>query len=92
MPNPFTPNNDEQNDCCRFTFPGLVYEVGHIYIYDIFGICVRKIVVQTGARAKELSRWDGLDENKRSLPQGLYIYVIEVDGEIVCEGTITIAR
>ena len=51
-----------------------------------------KFSVTFGAKSKTEAVWDGTDRFGRPLPQGLYIYVIEVDGEVVCEGTITIAR
>ena len=92
VPNPFTPNSDRQNDRCQFTFPGLVYEVGHIYIYDILGNLVRRIDVPKGEYAKDYAVWNGCDSNGKPLPQGVYVYVIEVGGEVVCEGTVTIAR
>ena len=92
MPNPFTPNSDEINDYCQFTFPGLLFKKANIFIYDKYGILVRDISITPGADAKQSARWDGKDYNGKNLPQGLYIYIVEVDGEIVCEGTVTIAR
>ncbi len=91
-PNPFTPNNDGENDYTYFTFDGIGEKEATIYIYDNRSILVRKIYVPAGAEAKSAARWDGRDENRRSLPQGLYLYVIESDGEVVCDGTITLAR
>ncbi|RKZ29499.1 hypothetical protein DRQ33_08750, partial [bacterium] len=92
VPNPFTPNSDGINDHCQFLFEGMGYKSAQIYIYDVHSVLVRQINVPTGADAKRSARWDGLDNNGKPLPQGLYIYVIEVDGEIVCKGTVTIAR
>ena len=91
-PNPFTPNSDGENDYTYFTFDGIGEKEATIYIYDNRSILVRKIYVPAGAEAKSAARWDGRDENRRSLPQGLYLYVIESDGEVVCEGTVTLAR
>lgn len=92
MPNPFTPNDDLINDYCQFTFPSLYYAKGTIYIFDLHSVLVRTIEIDAGLSAKEAAQWDGRDENNRSLPQGLYLYVIEVDDEIVCDGTVVIAR
>ncbi|RKZ32637.1 hypothetical protein DRQ33_05555, partial [bacterium] len=79
------------NDYCQFTFPGLYYEKATINIYNMHNILVKKIEVETGLLAKENSIWDGTDSRGNPMPQGLYLYIIEVDGEIVCNGTVTIA-
>ncbi len=92
IPNPFTPNADGANDICQFTFPDLGEKDGTIYIYDLHGVFVRELDVPAGPGAKEAARWDGTDKNGNAVCEGLYIYVIEVDGEIVCEGTVTVAR
>jgi len=92
MPNPFTPNDDEFNEYCQFYFPGLIYEEGKIYIYDIHGVLVNEIHVPGDSEAKRNSRWFGMEKNGGKLPQGIYLYLIEVNGEIVCDGTVTIAR
>ncbi len=92
VPNPFTPNYDNINDVVQFTFPGLIYKKGNIYIFDIYRILIREIEIPAGINAKNYAIWEGKDKNGDDIPQGLYIYVIEVDGEVVCEGTITIAR
>ncbi len=91
-PNPFTPNGDGINDYCQFTFPGLGYEDGRISIFDIHNIPICRIDVPTGFGAKEAARWYGVDDDGNLVPVGLYLYVIEVGGEVVCEGTITVAR
>ncbi|MCD6594522.1 gliding motility-associated C-terminal domain-containing protein [bacterium] len=91
-PNPFTPNSDTENDYTYFTFDGIGEKEATIYIYDMHSILVREIDVPAGANAKTAARWNGLDKNRRSLPQGLYLYVIECNGEVVCKGTVTLAR
>jgi len=92
MPNPFTPNTDGFNDYCQFTFPGLYFKDASIHIYDIHGVKIREVSVDMGMSAKEISQWDGKDKKGKWLPNGLYVFLIEVDSEIVCEGTVTIAR
>ncbi len=91
-PNPFTPNNDGINDYAQFEFEGMEQNEGMIYIFDIHGHKVKSIDVPEGTNAKINARWYGRDKNDKPLPQGLYLFTIESDGETVCEGTITIAR
>ncbi len=92
MPNPFTPNYDGKNDYAQFTFPDMEFQQGIINIYDVHNVLMRRIDVPIGEGAKEQARWDGRDNSGKNLPQGLYLYTIEVNGEIVCNGTVTIAR
>ena len=91
-PNPFTPNSDGINDYVQFEYPELFYRTADIFIYNIHNHEVKQINVPEGANAKTAARWLGDDNNGNPLPQGLYIYVIESGGEIVCEGTVVIAR
>ncbi len=92
IPNPFTPNLDLKNDYCQFYFPGLGTKRGKIYIFDTHERLVKLLNVPAGENAKLSARWDGTDTRGTPLTEGVYLYVIEVEGEIVCEGTITIAR
>ncbi len=95
MPNPFTPNDDTYNEYTQFTFPNMASKDGTIYIYDINSILVKQIDVPAGqgvAETRRLARWDGTDSNGNRVHQGVYMYVIVVDGEVVCEGTVTVAR
>ena len=92
MPNPFTPNADSKNDFCQFFFPQLGRKEGIISIYDIYGHKVRRIKVPSGRDAKEVAKWYGKNDDGQFLPEGLYLYVIEVENEVVCDGTVVIAR
>ncbi len=92
VPNPFTPNNDGFNDYVQFEFDNMGQTEGTIYIYDIHNHEVKQINVPAGANAKTAAQWHGTDNNGNPLPQGVYMYVIESGGEIVCEGTVVIAR
>jgi len=92
MPNPFTPNNDQVNDVVNFHFPQLGFEHARIQIFNLHGKHIRTIDVPKGSMAVKYSRWDGTDEDGNPLPPGLYVYIITVRGELVCEGTVTLAR
>ncbi|MCD6418019.1 gliding motility-associated C-terminal domain-containing protein [bacterium] len=91
-PNPFTPNGDGVNDYCQFTFDGLGSESAVLRIFDIHSHEVRRIEVPAGLSAKQHARWDGRDDNGNPLPEGIYLYTIEVFGEVVCDGSVVIAR
>ncbi len=92
IPNPFTPNGDGINDLCYFSAPGFGYEEGTIYIYDLHGVLLRSIDVPAGFGWKGFAAWDGRDSTGNDVPEGLYLYIVEVGGEIVCEGTVALAR
>ncbi|HDG67975.1 MAG TPA: hypothetical protein ENG11_02375, partial [candidate division Zixibacteria bacterium] len=94
-PNPFTPNADGKNDYAQFTFPDMGVREGTIYIYDVHNVLVKQIDVPAGLSVSETlerARWDGTDSNGDKVPQGVYMYVIISEGEVVCEGTVTVAR
>jgi len=92
FPNPITPNFDAINDFAQFEFDGIFVKPARIHIFDIHGHEIRTIDVPTGLSAKQHARWDGTDDGGNPVPEGVYIYTIEVAGEVVCEGTITVAR
>jgi len=91
-PNPFTPNYDNINDYCQFTYPGLGEKDADIYIFTLDEHLVAEVHVPASDRAKEEARWNGNGKDGKPLPVGLYVYIIVVDGEVICEGTVTIAR
>jgi hypothetical protein len=70
----------------------MIYSPGLIYIFDVQNKMVKEITIPKGVGAKEFAIWDGSDSNNDPLPQGLYIYLIKSGGEVVCNGTVTIAR
>jgi gliding motility-associated-like protein len=92
IPNPFTPNGDGKNDYVQFEAPGVGYEIVTISIYNIYSMKLIQFDIPTGAGAKAAARWFGVDSDGNRLSQGLYLYVIESEGEIVCKGTVTISR
>jgi len=83
-PNPFTPNYDGVNDVVSFYLhnPGNAETL--IRIFDLRGALVRKL--EDG-----LTSWDGLDDAAEPAEMGVYIYQIEVDGEVK-GGTVVLAR
>ncbi len=92
MPNPFTPNSDGANEQAKFTFPGLMFHEAHIRIFDIHSKQLADIFVPRGMSAKDFAIWDGRDSDGAMVPEGVYVWTIEVRGEIVCNGTVTVAR
>jgi len=91
-PNPITPGiRDRVNDDVIFQFPNM-RKTGadiEIYIYDLKG---NEVALIDKRSVVGDWRWDGTDTNGDQLGQGTYIYLIRVDGETMCNGTITIAR
>jgi len=92
LPSPFTPNGDGINDFCQFTFPDMMFSPAVIRIYDIHSVLVKDIQVPLGWAAKSAARWYGKDNSGKPVPQGVYLYEIEQNGEVICTGTVTVAR
>ena len=92
FPNPITPNFDAINDFAQFEFDGIFVKPAQIHIFDIHGHEIRTIDVPADFAAKQHARWDSTDEGGNPVPEGVYIYTIKVAGEVVCEGTITVAQ
>jgi len=67
------------------------YNEGKIYLYDVHNVLVNTIDVPFGGDAIIKAIWDGTDMDGNPVLPGVYLYVIEVDGEIVCTGTVTVA-
>ncbi|MFP4458009.1 MAG: gliding motility-associated C-terminal domain-containing protein [Candidatus Zixiibacteriota bacterium] len=88
--NPFTPNDDGYNDDIDFSFPNLYSLGGKIEIFDMRGQKARTIEVDAGEIEKSV--FDGKSDNDKDLPSGTYLYIITVDGERVCKGTLTLIR
>ncbi|MCD6596016.1 hypothetical protein J7L68_10150 [bacterium] len=89
--NPITPSLwDGYNDYTVFHFPNMRSGkfTKKIYIYDRYEHLVRTIT----DFGDEGWSWDGKDENNVVVSQGVYVYVIVVDDEAVCNGTISVAR
>lgn len=93
-PKPITPNNDGHNDRVVFKYPNMFSEDAEIVIYDVQSreVYRKKITHSTFGGSGGTNVWDGTDSNGKLLPQGVYIYVITVNGDVVCNGTVAIAR
>ncbi|HHS50715.1 MAG TPA: hypothetical protein ENN07_06315 [candidate division Zixibacteria bacterium] len=83
-PNPFSPNADGINDEANFTYPNQGVQPATIEIYDVSGRLVTQL--------EDITFWDGNDSAGTSQPKGVYIYIIMRDGEVLCKGTIHIAK
>jgi hypothetical protein len=70
----FSPDNDGYNDIC-FIFYEMSQPnyVANISIYDLNGTEIRKLFNNITLSQKGYLTWDGLGENNKSLPAGLYI-------------------
>ncbi|MBN2541881.1 gliding motility-associated C-terminal domain-containing protein [bacterium] len=93
-PNPFTPNGDAVNENVFFKYPNMHSKNAEIIILNLRNVEVwRKTVKSASSISDYLERsWNGQDSKGKPLPEGIYIYVIQVDGKVECNGTIILAR
>jgi gliding motility-associated-like protein len=98
-PNPFTPNYDGINDIAIFEYPKMydrAIGASDVYIYDMYGAEVRHILIKglTDSRRYEDRAWDGLDNDGNAPPPGVYMWIVimQKTEEVLCSGTITLAR
>ncbi|MFP4459091.1 MAG: gliding motility-associated C-terminal domain-containing protein [Candidatus Zixiibacteriota bacterium] len=93
-PDPFTPNDDSYNDIAVFSFPGMFADGAELEVFDRRKqlIYERKLDVVNRYTDFQERLWDGTDQNGKKAKTGLYFYIISRDGEIICEGTITLVR
>jgi hypothetical protein len=86
-PKVFSPDMDGYQDFLfiHYHLPNAGF-MGTIFIYDIYGRMVRKLVDNILWGTDGSFRWDGLDEQQRLLPMGHYILIIQLflpDGTII---------
>ncbi|MCK5832219.1 hypothetical protein KAH81_00965 [bacterium] len=89
-PQPFTPPPpaDGYNDEVVFDYPGRIDIDGIVKVYDMRGRQVAEITASGSHRFA----WDGYDFNGVPVRPGVYVYVIEQGGEVICSGTVVLAR
>jgi len=79
MPKTFSPDNDGHDDVVTIEYkvvePGYI---ANITIYDSQGRAVRYLVKNGPLGTNGLWNWDGLDENEKRLPIGIYIVYTEI--------------
>ncbi len=93
-PNPFSPNLDGYNDISVFDWPYMFTEGAKIQIFDKRKQLVfeKEIDAVDQLADYDVRSWDGRDKNGEKMNQGVYIYIITKDGEVVCEGTFVLIR
>lgn len=78
-PSLFSPDNDAVDDFvniqCQMTEPGYI---ANITIFDASGILVRHLARSATLGLQSTFRWDGLDNNRRKLPIGIYLVFTEL--------------
>jgi hypothetical protein len=78
-PSIFSPDNDGNEDFAtinyNFPFPGYV---ANITIFDASGRPVRFLEKNSLSGLTGYFRWDGLDDKRKKLPQGIYIIFTEI--------------
>lgn len=94
LPNPFTPDGNDINDIAMFTYPNMMSAPATIIIYDMRNIEIWRSEAPIQTRFDEaIGRlWDGRDTEGKAVLPGLYLYVIMIDGEIICNGTLVLMR
>ncbi|MFP4460107.1 MAG: gliding motility-associated C-terminal domain-containing protein [Candidatus Zixiibacteriota bacterium] len=93
FPNPFSPNADGYNDHIHFIYPGQEIDDAELIIFDKRHSEVYRSDIDASFGYYNTGRsFDGIDGKNSMLPPGLYIYIIMIDGEKVCEGTFTLIR
>lgn len=78
-PSLFSPDNDAIDDFVNIQY--LVAEPGYvanITIFDAAGMPVRQLTRSTTLGRQGTLRWDGLDNNRRQLPLGIYVIYTEL--------------
>ncbi len=93
-PNPFSPNGDNINDYVTFDYPYMFDRGAKIYIFNLRNVKVWESEVEAVSSMTDYSvrSWTGKDTDAQELPAGIYLYIIESDGEVLCKGTIILTK
>jgi len=91
FPIPITPNGDGRNDVLYFVYPGMLDEPATAIILTPDGNLVRKLFLKPTVPTHG-NFWDGKYEDGTPVPTGIYIYMIFINDELICKGTIVVAR
>ncbi len=93
-PNPFTPNADGYNDIAVFNYPYMFSNDAELHIYDKWNVELYRGKLYHISDFSDVVRrsWDGRDKDRKLVSPGVYLYVIKVNGEVVCNGTVVVAR
>lgn len=94
LPNPFTPDGNDINDRAMFTYPNMMSKPATIVVYDVKNIEIWRSEAPIQTRFDEaIGRlWDGRDSEGQAVAPGLYLYVVMIEGEVICNGTIVLLR
>lgn len=96
-PKVFSPDNDGFDDFCTISYnlsaPNFV---ANVFVFDATGRRVRHLVQNQTLTQIGFWRWDGLDDNRRALPSGNYVVLVEsfhLEGKrIQVKKTVALAR
>lgn len=94
VPNPFTPNGDDINDRAMFFYPNMFSEPAELVVFDSRNreIWRSEIPAQTDIYDAPGRLWNGRTNAGEPAEQGLYIYILNSGGRVVCNGTILLLR
>ncbi len=94
LPNPFTPDGNEINDIAMFAYPNMMSKPATIVVFDVKNIEIWRSEAPVQTRFDEAvgRLWNGRDTEGRVVKSGLYLYVVMVDGEVICNGTVVLLR
>jgi len=94
LPNPFTPDGNDINDVAMFTYPRMMSDEATIVVYDIKNreIWRSDAPVQTRFDEAVGRLWNGRDSEGQRVEPGLYLYIVMMGGEVICNGTIVLLR
>lgn len=88
-PNPFSPDLSGKGTTINFTL--LSSQKGSLNIYNAKGQFIKNLVdSQTLPKGENAISWNGLNENSKPLPSGVYFYKLETEDTILIEKSLII--